>query len=88
MYEQETEELRKQIRMRDSLSKADPELLGLAAGLCIKCATNEAIIQPTGGIGQSVITLTRSVLYIYIYIHIYIYIYIYMIIIYLFHFVY
>ena len=47
--------------MRDSLSKADPELLGLAAGLCIRCATNEAVIQPSAGASQSVAIVTRYV---------------------------
>jgi hypothetical protein len=47
--------------MRDSLNKADPELLGLAAGLCIRCATNEAVIQPSGGATQTVATVTRYV---------------------------
>jgi hypothetical protein len=63
-YEREVEELRSRVRMMESLSSADPNLLQMAAGLCVRCAQNEAVLAPSGVAGSriSIDRLTKSVL--------------------------
>ncbi|ELU12898.1 hypothetical protein CAPTEDRAFT_223139, partial [Capitella teleta] len=53
-YEREVEELKQRVRMMESLSSADPNLLQLASGLCVRCAQNEALLAPSGVAGSRV----------------------------------
>lgn len=53
--EKEAEELRSRVRAVESLAASDPNLLQLAAGLCVRCAQNEAVLAPSG----SKVTLER-----------------------------
>ncbi len=50
--ERETEELRVKIRTLESLRNVDPAVANLAAGLCVRCAQNEAVLPPSVGTSQ------------------------------------
>ena len=48
--QKEIDELKGKLRMKNSLLSADPDAdINLAAGLCIKCAQNEAVLAPSSG---------------------------------------
>ena len=58
-YEKEVEELRSRVRMLESLSSADPNLMQMAAGLCVRCAQNEAVLAPGGVAGVTQMSVDR-----------------------------
>ena len=60
-YEGELDQVQARLRMQESLAGADPAVAGLAAGLCIRCGQNEAVLPPSVGATQkhSIDSLTK-----------------------------
>ncbi len=59
--EQEIEELRAKLRVQDALSGVDQNSSVLAAGLCIRCGQNEAVLPSTiAGHKHTIDRITRS----------------------------
>ena len=47
-YEKQVSDLHARIRILETLQgSADPDLIGMAGGLCVKCAQNDAVLPPS-----------------------------------------